>query len=141
VYNITKMNIDQKVRNDIAAMLQRIVNAGGACGPFGRGMRAGARKKRHVMEYEGEGLYAGARRKRAPRRPAGMGMYAGARKRKVKRKPRAPAKRKVGEGVRRRKARAGAMSPWIKHVMAYAAKHRIPYGEAMHKARATYRKC
>jgi hypothetical protein len=36
------------------------------------------------------------------------------------------------------KRRAGGTSPWIKHVKAYAAKHHIPYGQALSEASASY---
>ena len=32
------------------------------------------------------------------------------------------------------------MNPWIAHVKAFAKKHKIPYGEAIARARATYKK-
>lgn len=32
------------------------------------------------------------------------------------------------------------MNPWIEHVKAYAKKHNIPYGQAIAKAKATYKK-
>jgi len=45
-------------------------------------------------------------------------------------------------GARGRPRRGGARvraNPWVAHVKRYAAAHRVPYGVAMHEARASYR--
>ena len=42
-------------------------------------------------------------------------------------------------GSMKQKAKA-KQNPWIKHVKAYAAKHKISYGDAISKARSSYKK-
>jgi hypothetical protein len=47
----------------------------------------------------------------------------------------------IGSGRRTKKKRTNPTkeSAWVKHVKAYAKEHGIKYGEAMKKAKATYR--
>jgi hypothetical protein len=44
-----------------------------------------------------------------------------------------------GGGSLKQKAKA-KQNPWIKHVKAYAAKHKISYGEAISKSKSSYKK-
>lgn len=91
----------------------------------------------------GECACGGEGRRRVRRRRAGEGEGEG--RRRVRRRRAGVSAEGEGEGRRRvRHRRAGVSagkvtSPWIKHVKAYAKAHHMPYGEAMSKARASYR--
>jgi hypothetical protein len=102
----------------------------------------------HAGVLEG-GMHAG--KKKRTRKPKGgtstempstttAGMSAGmsAGKKRRKKGGKSPKMEKM-EKMESPKKKGGA-TKWIQHVKSYAAKHKMPYGEAMIKAKASYKK-
>lgn len=121
-------------------MLQRILDILNQKILMGAGNYAGKKKK--MIKHKRAGVYAGVyagedmgcgRKRKAIKHKRRAGVYAGEDDESVF----AGRKKKAKKMVKKDKK---VTSPWIKHVKKYAKEHNITYGEAMKKARASYKK-
>jgi len=154
-------NLKQRIHNTLVKVMEmqggaRIGVGGGVAGGRRKrrgGVGVGGRKRKHKM-------HAGVLMDMDPMHPDMYARHSGAGRRKRKmhagvlmnmdpmhpdmyaRHSGAGRKRKrhggatVGGASRRYR---GGANPWITHVKRYAKAHRLSYGEAMKKARASYR--